>query len=105
MKIFGPDGGYNQSRIDEARNKERSTPARPGEARKGEGAASASAENVSVSGRARDVAKAQSAAREAPDVRRDKVDEIKGRIDRGEYFVSGEKIAGKMIEDILRNAK
>jgi len=105
VKIFGPDGSYNQSRIDEARNKERSAPARPGETRKGEGGASTSGENVSVSGRAREVAKAQAAAREAPDVRRDKVDEIKGRIDRGEYFVSGEKIAGKMIEDILRGGK
>ncbi|NTW07812.1 MAG: flagellar biosynthesis anti-sigma factor FlgM, partial [Syntrophaceae bacterium] len=36
-----------------------------------------------------------------PDIREEKIQEIKKQIDNGEYNVSGEKIAGKMVGESI----
>ncbi len=40
-------------------------------------------------------------ARQAPDVRREKVEEVKGQIEAGTYKVSGEEIAEKLLSRLL----
>jgi len=59
-------------------------------------------EKVSLSSAARDIQQAKKAIEELPDVREEKVRELKDQIETGRYDVGGEKIAGKMIgESIL----
>lgn len=104
MKVFGADNSFNQSKIDELRNREKSAPA------KSDGSAAASTkgksgETVSVSGLAREIGKVKATVRDVPDVRREKVEALREKIDKGEYFVSGDEIAGKIIEDIIKQNK
>ena len=53
-------------------------------------------EKVSISSISRDVKLAKKAIEELPDVREEKVRELKDQIEQGSYNVSGEKIAEKM---------
>ncbi len=101
MKVFGADNSLNPTKVDELRNREKSAPAKSGESERAS-SESKSSETVAVSGLAREIGKVKSAAREAPDIRREKVEALKARIEKGEYHVSGEKIAGKIIEDIIK---
>jgi len=50
-----------------------------------------------ISERAKDFAKAHAVASAAPDVREDRIAELKKRIASGEYKVDSEKVAEKMI--------
>ena len=101
MKVFGTGNDFNQAKVDEARNKERAAPVKSDNAGKSSKSAQAS-ETVAVSGLAREIGKIKNTAREAPEIRREKVEAIKAKIDKGEYHVSGTKIAGKIIEDIIK---
>ena len=106
MKISGVDKNFNQAKVDDARSRQKVAVAKQSaDGSKTSGSSQASAETVSVSGVGREIAKVKTAARQAPDIRREKVNAIKERISRGEYHVSGDKIAGKMIEDIVKNAR
>ena len=58
-------------------------------------------EKVSISSISRDVKLAKKAIEELPDVREERVRELKDRIERGTYNVSGEKIAEKMLSEFL----
>lgn len=62
---------------------------------------SAPNEKVNLSATAKDIQKLKNAIANLPDVRQDLVDDLKARIDRGEYSASGEKIADKIIEEDL----
>ena len=53
---------------------------------------------------AKDMAKAKEVANSAPDVREEKVAELKRRIAAGKYNVSPEAIADKMVDEHLRTA-
>ena len=53
-------------------------------------------EKVSISSISRDVKLAKKAIEELPDVREERVRELKDQIEQGTYYVSGEKIAEKM---------
>ena len=57
-------------------------------------------EKVSISSISRDVKLAKKAIEELPDVREERVRELKGQIEHGTYNVSGEKIAEKMSGDL-----
>ena len=57
-------------------------------------------EKVSISSIARDVKLAKKAIEELPDVREERVRELKDQIEQGTYNVSGEKIAEKMSGDL-----
>jgi len=57
-------------------------------------------EKVSISSISRDVKLAKKAIEELPDVREERVRELKDQIEQGTYNVSGEKIAEKMSGDL-----
>ena len=104
MKVFGSDPNFNQNKVEELRKRDGSAKAKASKSESPPSGVRAS-ETVAVSGTAREVAKISDRARVSPDIRKEKVDAIKEKIDKGEYFVSGEKIAGKIIEDIIRQDK
>lgn len=58
-------------------------------------------EKVTLSERAREIQQVRQAVEALPDVREEKVDELKERIASGEYRVDGEKVAEKMIGESL----
>jgi len=58
----------------------------------------AQSDSVEISERARELARAQQAVEAAPDVRADKVAELKQRIANGAYEVPAEALADKLLE-------
>lgn len=58
-------------------------------------------EKVDLSTKARDVQTAKNAMAGIPDIREEKVQDLKNRIEAGTYGVNGEQIAGKMIGESL----
>ena len=58
-------------------------------------------ERVTLSDQARDIQQARQALSELPEVREEKVAELKARIDNGSYRVDGDKVAEKMIGESL----
>lgn len=58
-------------------------------------------DKVNVSGRAREIAEITGAVKSIPDVRADKVSEIKKLVDSGKYVADPHKIAGKMINEVI----
>jgi len=62
---------------------------------------SAPVETVGLSTKAKEAYAIRKIAQELGDVRADKINELKGRIEAGTYDVSGEKIAGKIMEEAL----
>ena len=60
--------------------------------------------NAEISARAKDMSKAQSIAAEAPDVRQEKIDELKARIHAGKYNVDSTDIADRMVDDHMTMA-
>ena len=62
-----------------------------------------SQDQVVLSPEARQIQKAKDLIGSLPDIREEKVAEIRARIEAGEYQVDGEKVASKMIEASLLN--
>ncbi|MBW2632083.1 MAG: flagellar biosynthesis anti-sigma factor FlgM [Deltaproteobacteria bacterium] len=58
-------------------------------------------DKVSLSSTARDIQQAEKTIEKLPDVREEKVRELKDQIEAGKYDVNGEKIAGKMLGESL----
>jgi negative regulator of flagellin synthesis FlgM len=58
-------------------------------------------EKVDLSTEAKDIQQARNALSQVPDIREQKVNEIKSQVEKGEYNVSGEKIAGKMVGESI----
>jgi len=58
-------------------------------------------EKVSLSSAARDIQRAEEAVKELPEVREEKVLELRDQIEAGKYDANGEKIAGKMLGESL----
>lgn len=58
-------------------------------------------EKVDLSTMARDIQKAKVEVSKLPDVREEKVQEIKAQVDKGTYNVSGEQIANKMVGESI----
>ena len=61
----------------------------------------AAKDSVSLSSGSRDVQKIQEILQETPDIRADRVAEIKARIESGEYRVDARELADKMLSDLL----
>jgi len=59
------------------------------------------AAKTEISTKARDFAKAKAAAGEAPDVREQKIADIKARIASGKYEVNAQAIADRMVDEHL----
>jgi len=58
-------------------------------------------DKVSLSSTARDIQQVEKTIEQLPDVREEKVRELKDQIETGKYNVNGEKIAGKMLSESL----
>jgi negative regulator of flagellin synthesis FlgM len=71
------------------------------EADRSAGRVAAPEETVDLSTKARDVHSIQNALAGIPDIREEKVQELKSRIEAGTYNVSGEQIAGKIVGESL----
>ncbi|HEY3347817.1 MAG TPA: flagellar biosynthesis anti-sigma factor FlgM [Nitrospirota bacterium] len=61
------------------------------------------ADEVRVSDKARDIARIREVLGEAPEMRLDKLADIKRRIDDGSYSIDPNKVADSMIKDALMN--
>ncbi len=64
-------------------------------------AQAAASDRVELSGRSREMAKAHEAVAAAPEVRQQKVEEIKASIANGQYEVDADQVAQKMIVNFL----
>jgi negative regulator of flagellin synthesis FlgM len=58
-------------------------------------------EKVSLSPAAREIQQAEKAFRELPEVRQEKINELKERIAGGNYDVRGDKLAGKILSESI----
>ncbi len=58
-------------------------------------------EKVSLSTAAKDIQRAEKAIKELPDVREEKVQELKSQIEAEKYDVNGEKVAEKILGESL----
>ncbi|MCK5419961.1 MAG: flagellar biosynthesis anti-sigma factor FlgM [Desulfobacterales bacterium] len=63
----------------------------------------AKTDTVVLSDTAKTVQEAQTQLKSIPDVREDKVAELKEQIENGTYEVDADKLAGKMLKDALLN--
>jgi negative regulator of flagellin synthesis FlgM len=62
-------------------------------------------EQIAISSKAKDIQKATEAVNVAPDIRVEKVDKIKDQIANGNYRVSSEQLAEKVLENIITESK
>ncbi len=60
-------------------------------------------DSVDLSRNARDLLKAQQALHDLPDIRREKVDALKQRVENGTYDCQPDKIAARMMKESLSN--
>jgi len=58
-------------------------------------------ENVQLSDKAKDIKKIKEILEATPDIRQEKIDQIKTALDNGTYNVEGKKIAEKIIKESL----
>jgi len=58
-------------------------------------------DKVEISSQSRDLKKMQDILAQTPDIRSEKVSALKKAVEEGRYQVSAEKVAQKMIEEIL----
>ncbi|MEK7691847.1 MAG: flagellar biosynthesis anti-sigma factor FlgM [Bdellovibrionota bacterium] len=97
--------GNNQvqgSETGQARRTEKSSQATTESARDGTKVSTENGDvDAKISARARDLSKAKSAAAGAPDVREEKIAELKRRIAEGRYKVDSAAVADKMVDDHL----
>jgi negative regulator of flagellin synthesis FlgM len=70
-------------------------------ARRGESVSASDSAKAEISERARDLARAKSVAGSTPDVREEKIAELKRRIASGNYSVDSDKVADRMVDDHL----
>ena len=87
MKITGNVGSVtgvytNDKRISRVENTNKISPAK---------------DDVKISNVGRDFAVAMNAVKNVPDIRMDRVNELSAKIEKGEYNVSGEDIASKIL--------
>ncbi|MBT3185371.1 MAG: flagellar biosynthesis anti-sigma factor FlgM [Nitrospina sp.] len=62
-------------------------------------------EQIAISSKAKDIQKATEAVNTAPDIRIEKVECIKNEIAQGDYRVSSEDLAEKVLENIITESK
>ena len=62
-------------------------------------------EQIAISSKAKDIQKATEAVNAAPDIRIEKLEQIKNQIADGSYRVSSEQLAEKILENIITGSK
>jgi negative regulator of flagellin synthesis FlgM len=107
MKIFGADPNYKQAKVDDVQKRDQAASVRNTRNEAAPQAASDSkgAETVALSSFAKDVGKAGAVVRNTPDIRKEKVAAIKEKLANGDYYVSSDKIAGKIMVDMVKQGK
>lgn len=63
--------------------------------------AAAKKDQVTVSDKAKEIAKLKAEVNDMPEIRADRVEEVKKAIDAGTYNVKGEAVAGKLIKEAI----
>jgi negative regulator of flagellin synthesis FlgM len=58
-------------------------------------------DQITLSGPARDIGRLQMDVSKIPDVRTDRVEEVKNTINSGTYDVKGDAVAGKLLKDAI----
>ncbi len=71
------------------------------ESAKQAGSSGVSGEQVTFSQKAQDIQQVEKAIKELPDIREDKVAQLKSQIEAGTYSVDGEEIATRMIAESI----
>jgi negative regulator of flagellin synthesis FlgM len=66
-----------------------------------EGAISAQQDQITLSGQVKEIGRLQAEVSKLPDVRPDKVDDVKNAINSGTYDVKGDAVAGKLIKNAI----
>ena len=66
---------------------------------------SGTTEQIVLSAKARNIQKAQETVKSSPDIRTEKVNRIKKQIDDGTFRVDSNVLAGKILEDIIKESK
>jgi len=105
LKIFGSDGNFfKKEKLGDSKKagEKVSTSSSKTSSVSSESTGSSSVEKVAVSDIAREAAKIHEQVKATPDVRVEKVKELKEKIDNGSYYVSSDKIAGKIMTDLLK---
>ncbi|MHB1605832.1 MAG: flagellar biosynthesis anti-sigma factor FlgM [Leptospirales bacterium] len=104
----GPPGGSSSGNRPEgvpAKEKLRK-PDASGEAhRSSESAPAGETDLVMISGQAKQIARLRELIRQSPDVRSQKVMEIRNRVNQGEYHVPAREILRKMVEAAIAEAR
>jgi len=67
----------------------------------GQPAAGAPQDQVEVSGQAKEIGRLQAAVSKVPDVRTDRVENVKNAVNSGTYNVKGEAVADKMLKEAV----
>jgi negative regulator of flagellin synthesis FlgM len=62
-------------------------------------------EQIAISSKAKDIQKATAAVSTAPDIRTEKVERIKNEISQGNYRISSDDLAEKVLENIITESK
>ncbi len=58
-------------------------------------------DQVSLSGQAQEIGRLQTEVSKLPDIRTDRVEELKNAINSGTYNVKGEAVAGKLLKNAI----
>ena len=96
-------GSHQAGRAADAKKTDRTSAAQntgPGKAL--ENNRSNALENTTISPQSREFAQAKVAAAEAPDVREDRIAELKKRIDENNYDVDSKAVADRLVDDHLK---
>jgi len=105
MKIphnYAPDHLNNSGIVPPSASKSREVSSTP-EISKEEGAKRPSSEKVELSSRAKDLQKVSEILKKTPDVREEKVSELKAKVANGTYQVKSKDVADKMVNEHLGN--
>jgi negative regulator of flagellin synthesis FlgM len=92
-EVFGAGKSYGQNRVGSGQSAETSSTSRDGKS----GRAGSTSDTVTLSGNAKLFSQAVRDAQNAPDVRVNRVAELKAQVESGEYQPDSRKIAEKML--------
>lgn len=99
MTIINATGKYERSALinEASRNKKTDTPEKKSDA----STARKTEDRVSLSETSRDAAIAKNAVENTPEIRAERVEELKREVEEGRYQVEPERVAGKMVGTII----
>lgn len=109
MTIIGPDSGYlkkagltGSGKSDKSAKSAKASASASSVSKEAGSASGDASTKIAVSELGKEVAKIHDQIKTSPDVRVEKVQELKDKIEDGTYYISSDKIAGKIIEDIVK---